>query len=149
MAVPCHAPARMWASDPMRSALPAVFLAAPALAETPLSAEAFAAHVGMDTVTYAYSSGVRGTADYEADGTLRWAFEGEPCFEGRWFARADEICFAYADGRLSACWHFFLDATGLRATATTLSSGSTDQIEIREVARSATPLDCPAPGVGV
>ncbi|MCF3581158.1 hypothetical protein L2E76_11580 [Planktothrix agardhii 1811] len=126
-----------------------LILAAPASAETPLSAEAFAAHVGSDTITYAYSTGTRGTADYGPDGTLLWAFEGEPCFDGIWFARNEEICFAYPDGRLSACWHFFLDGQRLRGTATELGSGSTDPVTIHETGRTDQALACPGPQVGV
>jgi hypothetical protein len=133
----------------MRALVVAALLAAPAAAETPLSAEAFASHVGTDTVSYSYSTGDRGTADYGPDGKLRWAFEGEPCFDGIWFARNDEICFAYPDGRLSACWHFFRDGARLRGTATELGSGDTTPLEIRETSRSAAPLACPAPDVGV
>lgn len=133
----------------MRKVALLFLLTGPALAETPLSASAFAAHVGTDTVTYTYSTGTRGTADYGPDGTLRWAFEGEPCFDGKWFPRNDEICFAYTDGRLSACWHFFLDSEGLRGTATELASGKAEPLEIRETARRSDPLDCPAPQVGV
>lgn len=131
------------------AALPAALLAAPASAQSPLSAEAFAAHVGTDTVTYTYSTGHRGTADYGPDRTLRWAFAGEPCFDGIWFARNDEICFAYPDGRLSACWHFFQDGGQLRGIATALGSGAATSLEIRETGRSAAPLACPAPDVGV
>ncbi|MES2539029.1 MAG: hypothetical protein V4583_00355 [Pseudomonadota bacterium] len=70
----------------MRAAVFACLLAGPTLADTPLTADAFAAHVGTDTVTYVYSTGERGSADYGPDRTLRWAFEGEPCFDGIWFA---------------------------------------------------------------
>ncbi|WP_295079489.1 hypothetical protein [Tabrizicola sp.] len=133
----------------MRAAVFACLLAGPTLADTPLTADAFAAHVGTDTVTYVYSTGERGSADYGPDRTLRWAFEGEPCFDGLWFARTDEICFAYPDGRLSACWHIFQDGEGLRGTATELGSGSSAPIEIRETGRSRDPLACPGPDVGV
>jgi hypothetical protein len=133
----------------MRTVLPALALVGPALAETPLSPEAFAAHVGTDTIRYAYSTGAVGTADYGPDGTLRWAFEGEPCFDGLWFARNDEICFAFSDGRLSACWHFFLNGTTLRGVSTERASGNPVPLEIREIARSAGPIGCAAPEVGV
>lgn len=133
----------------MRHLFLAVCLATPALAETPITAETFAAHVGTDTVHYTYNTGTRGTADYGPDGTLRWAFDGRPCIDGIWFARGDEICFAFTDGRLSACWHIFLDSSGLHGTATERGSGSTDPLTIRETGRSAEPLACPAPEVGV
>ena len=134
----------------MRTALLVpLLLAAPAAAEAPLTADAFAAHVGADTLHYAYSTGDRGAADYGPDGTLRWAFEGEPCLDGIWFARGDEICFAYTDGRLSACWLFYHDGGRLRGQATELGSGNTDPLEIREIGRSTAPLACPGPDVGV
>jgi hypothetical protein len=133
----------------MRTAGLVAFLATPALAEPPLTAEAFAAHIGTDTLHYAYSTGDRGSADYGPDGTLRWAFEGEPCFDGTWFARNDEICFAFSDGRLSACWHFVLDGTVLRGSATERASGDTRPLDIWETGRSAEPLACPPPEVGV
>lgn len=133
----------------MRSLCCVALCALPASAEVPLTGAEFAAHVGTDTVSYAYSTGTRGTADYGPDGTLLWAFQDEPCFEAVWFARNDEICFAYPDGRLSACWHFVQDGAGLRGTATELGSGSTEPLEIRETGRTGKPLDCPGPDVGV
>lgn len=133
----------------MRSLGLFVLCALPASAEVPLSGTDFAAHVGTDTITYDYSTGTRGTAEYGPNNTLRWAFRDGPCLEAQWFARNDEICFAYADGRLSACWQFFLDGNSLRGTATELGSGSTEPLEIREAGRSSAPLDCPGPDVGV
>lgn len=133
----------------MRALALVALISLPALAETPLSAKAFAAHVGSDTITYSYSTGLVGTADYGPERSLRWAFAGEPCFDGRWFARDDEICFAYTDDRLSACWHFFLDGDSLHATLTDLSASDTQPLQIRETARSAEPLDCPSADLGV
>ena len=69
----------------MRALALVALISLPALAETPLSAKAFAAHVGSDTITYSYSTGLVGTADYGPERSLRWAFAGEPCFDGRWF----------------------------------------------------------------
>lgn len=109
----------------------------------------FAAYIGMDTLTYGYSSGDRGTADYGPDRTLRWAFAGGSCFNGSWFPRDDEICFAFEDGRLSACWLFYMRAEGLQGIATFRASGDTAPLEIFEVARTTAPLACAGPDVGV
>lgn len=109
----------------------------------------FQAHVGMNTFSYGYSTGTRGTADYGPDRTLLWAFEGEGCFRGQWYEDGTEICFAYEDGSLSACWHFFLQDNRLRGTATRLGSGDRTAVDIFELSHTDQPLSCPGPDVGV
>lgn len=133
----------------MRLALILAAWPAVATAETPLTGAEFQAHIGQNTISYLYSNGVRGTADYGPDRTLLWAFEDSDCFEGSWFDRGNEICFAFADGTLSACWHFFKDDERLRGKATFLSSGSPLDLEIREVSHTDQPLRCAGPDVGV
>lgn len=133
----------------MRLAL--VFAAWPALAcaETPLTGAEFQAHIGQNTISYLYSNSVRGIADYGPDRTLIWAFEGDECVRGQWFEDGDEICFAYEDGALSACWLFTMDGDRLRGTATRLGSGSLTDLQIFEVSHTDQPLTCPGPDVGV
>jgi hypothetical protein len=133
----------------MRLALVLALFPTIASAETPLTATEFQAHIGLDTISYRYSDGTRGTADYGPDRRFLWAFEGDSCIEGTWFDRGNEICFAHADGRLSACWHFFKDGNRLRGTATFLSSGSPLNLEIQEVSHTDQPLRCAGPDVGV
>jgi hypothetical protein len=124
-------------------------LPATAHAETPMTGAEFQAHVGQNTISYLYSSGVRGIADYGPARTLRWAFEGEACFNGYWFEDGDQLCFAFEDGTLSACWHFFKDGNRLRGTATVLGSGDLTELEIQEVSHTDQPLTCPGPDMGV
>jgi hypothetical protein len=133
-----------------------LFLAAwPALAGAdtpltgPLTGAEFQAHIGQNTFSYQYSNGVRGTADYGPDRSFLWAFEGDSCFEGYWFDRGNEICFAFVDGTLSACWHIFKDGNRLLGKATYLSSGSPLDLELREVSHTDQPMVCPGPDVGV
>ena len=114
----------------MRLGLLLCMITFPAFAETPIppnpmTAAEFEAHIGTDTLTYGYSSGDRGTADYGPGRSLQWAFEGQPCFSGTWFPRHDEICFAFEDGRLSACWQFYKGPDGLQGVATFRASGNT------------------------
>jgi hypothetical protein len=123
--------------------------AVPAAAETPMTGAEFQAHVGTNTFSYAYSNGVRGTADYGPGRTLLWAFEGDDCISGKWFEDGDQLCFAFEDGRLSACWHFFKDNGRLRGQATYLGSGDLAEIEIFEVSHTDQPLGCLGPDVGV
>jgi hypothetical protein len=133
----------------MRIAILALFLATPALARTPMTGAEFQAHVGTSTISYLYSSGVRGVADYGPDRTLLWAFEGDDCIRGYWFEDGDQLCFAFEDGTLSACWHFFKDGDRLRGIATVLGSGDTPDLEIYEVSHTDQPLTCSGPDVGV
>lgn len=139
----------MWVSKPVRLALILSLLSTQAGAETPMTGDEFQAHVGMNTVSYHYSNGVRGVADYGAGRTLLWAFEGDSCIPGQWFEDGDEICFAYEDGRLSACWQFFLDGDRLRGVATRLGSGERPDLTIFEVSHTDQALGCPGPDVGV
>lgn len=124
-------------------------IGAPASAEPPLSAEALAAHVGTNTLPYPHSTGDRGSADYRPDRRVRWAFDGQPCLDGRWFARDDGISFAFADGRRSACGQAFGHGDGLRGTASERGSGKIARLDIRETGRNADALACPGPKVGV
>lgn len=133
----------------MRPALALALFAPPACAEPALTAQGFEAYVAGDTITYGYSSGGRGTADYGPDRRLVWAFDGGPCFDGAWFPPGQDICFSLADGTLSACWRMTLGPEGQQGTATERASGSTEPLTIFELARSPEPLACPAPDVGV
>ncbi|MCF8510317.1 MAG: hypothetical protein K9G43_02620 [Rhodobacteraceae bacterium] len=93
----------------LRLALSAVFLAAPALGETPLSAEAFEARTTGRTMTYADDGQVWGREQYLSDRRVIWAFEGEECKRGIWDeVQPGLICFAYEDAPDDTeCWHFF------------------------------------------
>ncbi|MGL4236270.1 hypothetical protein [Tabrizicola sp.] len=140
----------MWASDTMRlAALCLAVIPLTAKAETPMTGAEFEAHVGTGTVVYSYNSGDTGTADYGPGRTLRWAFAGDACFNGYWFEQGDELCFAFEDGRLSACWHFYKDGDRIYGQATVRSSGNPEDLQIFEVSRSDQPLACPGSDVGV
>jgi hypothetical protein len=120
-----------------------------AAAERPLTGAEFQAHVGQNTISYLYSNAVRGVADYGPNRTLLWAFEGDDCIRGQWFEDGSDICFAFEDGTLSACWAFHLDGNRLKGVATRLGSGALPDLEIVELAHTDQPLTCTGPGVGV
>lgn len=119
-----------------------------AAAEPPMTGAEFQAHIGMNTFSYLYSNGVRGTADYGPGHTLVWAFEGDTCVNGYWFEAGDDICFAFEDGALSACWHFYKQDNRLHGIATRLSSGDQTSVEIFEASHTDQSVDCPGPDVG-
>jgi hypothetical protein len=125
-----------------------LMLGAPALAETPMTGAEFQAHVGQNTISYLYSTGIRGVADYGPGRTLLWAFEGDTCIKGTWFEDGDQLCFAFEDGSLSACWHFYLEDNRLHGRSTVLASGDLEPIDIVEVSHTDQPLTCPGPDVG-
>jgi hypothetical protein len=127
----------------------ALFPLDPANAETPLTAQEFADYIASDTISYGYNTGTRGTADYGPDQSLIWAFEDGQCFNGQWYPRGEDICFAYEDGRLSACWRFTLGPDGLEGIATERASGNLEPLIIFETSRSPDPLVCFGPEVGV
>ena len=72
-----------------------------------------------------------------------------PAIALAWFEDGDQLCFAFEDGRLSACWHFFKDNGRLRGQATYLGSSDLAEIEIFEVSHTDQPLTCAGPDVGV
>ena len=126
-----------------------VVLPGAAFGETPMTGAEFQAHVGTNTFSYEYSNGVRGIADYGPGRTLLWAFEGDSCVNGYWFDDGDELCFAFEDKTLSACWQFYKDGNLLRGHATRLGSGDGADIDIFEVSHTDQPLTCPGADTGV
>ena len=129
----------------MRLSLVALMLAGPALAEAPMTAAEFQAYIGTDTLTYGYSDGAIGTADYGPDQTLLWQYEGqETCFEGTWHQSGDQLCFLSEIPDYSACWHFTLTAGGLHG----FGAGPIEGVRIFEISRTEEPLSC-APELGV
>lgn len=132
----------------MRAALALALLPTSLAAETPMTGAEFQARVGTDTIAYLYSNGVRGVADYGPDRTLLWAFEGGECVKGYWFDDGSQLCFAFEDGTLSACWQFFLQDNRLRGKASQLGSGGLPDLEIYEVAHTDQPLTCAGPDLG-
>jgi hypothetical protein len=103
-----------------------------------MTAAEFQAYVGTDTLTYHYSSGVLGTADYGANQTLRWRFPDEPCVTARWQQEGDALCFAFDPVEMSTCWRFYRRDTGIVGTGLGDISGEV----IRDIARTSQPLDC-------
>ena len=147
MAGPCPAPARMWVSDAMRL-LPVVMALWPlqALAETPLTAEAFEAHVLGKTVTYSRLGSIFGIEEYLTDRQVRWSVAPNLCQYGTWYPQDDDICFVYEGDPAPHCWTFWLrDGALVAQPADAGGSG----FELKESAASTQGLACPGPDVGV
>lgn len=116
-----------------------------ALADTPLTAAEFEAHVLGKTVTYADSAGVYGIEEYLPDRMVRWSVAPNLCQYGTWYPQDDTICFVYEDAPDPSCWTFWLQGNALTARQVNSALGS----ELHEVAANDQGLACPGPDVGV
>jgi hypothetical protein len=121
-----------------------VLVALPALAETPMTPEAFDAYATGKTLSYALSGTVFGTEVYRPGRKVTWAFTAEECREGYWYARGSEVCFVYEDPNDPQCWLFFQRANGLWAQYT----GDGPDAPMSEVTPAQGPLSCMGPAIG-
>ena len=130
----------------MRAALAlCLILPAPALAETPMTAEEFEAYVTGKTMDYIADGQVFGREVYLPGCKVRWAFTAEECKLGHWFGQGDQICFLYDGDPEPKCWIIWPDGEGLSASYST----DTPDIAPRSVRETTEPLGCAGPDVGV
>jgi len=128
-------------------ALVLVVALAPALAraETPMTAEAFEAHVTGKTLTYQRSGLPFGIEEYLEGRQVRWSVSPDHCQYGKWYPEGHDICFVYENDPNTSCWTFWLRQGALVALSVSDLPGN----ELYETARDDLPLPCPGPGVGV
>ncbi|MCQ0091056.1 hypothetical protein [Roseovarius sp. M141] len=120
-------------------------IAAPASAEDRLTAEQFDAYTRGQTFVYGSMGTPYGAEQYMEGRRVRWSFLDGRCLEGEWYERGDLICFVYDLEPDPQCWSFRHGTDGLIAQfANDLALD-----ELYEVERSAQPLSCPGPDVGV
>jgi hypothetical protein len=120
-----------------RLTLTLALLAAPVLAETPLTAEEFDAAVTGRTLTWADPLGGFGIERYARDRRVIWQSGGGDCLDGTWYADGPDICFLYGGPEDPHCWQFFAGPKGL--TAISQPGGSV----LTEVTGAKDPLICP------
>lgn len=146
MAARCPVPGRMWVSDLMRL-LPVAFALFPlaAMAEAPLTADGFEAHVHGKTVTYSRHGSIFGIEEYLEGRQVRWSVAPNLCQYGHWYPQDDAICFVYENDPAPQCWTFWLQDDALVALAIDAAPGA----ELYETASSDQGLPCPGPDVGV
>lgn len=132
--------------SPLRPLILGLALAAgPSLAETPLTASDFEAHVLGKTISYSDLNGVFGTEEYLADRQVRWSVAPNLCQYGTWYPEGDDICFVYTDDPAPSCWTFWLKDGVLLAK----SANNGSVTELVETAATDQGLPCPGPDVGV
>lgn len=113
--------------------------------ERPLTPDEFDAYATGKTLAYALSGEIWGYEQYLPGKKVVWAFEGDECQHGEWYAKDDQVCFTYEHDPTPQCWRFFQGASGLRAEFVDDPDGT----EMSEVSQQSGPLPCPGPDVGV
>lgn len=121
----------------------------PAQADAPLSADAFAAEVTGQTITWRQMSEVFGIEEYLPDRSVRWSVAPGMCLYGSWYQQGEAICFVYEDDPLPHCWTFRLVNGALVARSADAGPDPDPALDLHEAGRSTTPLPCPGPDVGV
>lgn len=128
----------------MRPILAFLLCASPALAETPISAQDFEAHVTGKTLTYRQFDSLFGIEEYLPGRKVRWSTTPNQCLYGSWYPQGDDICFVYEYDSTPACWTFWLKDGALVA----LSVDGLPGEELHEVDAGTQGLPCPGPDVG-
>lgn len=129
----------------MRAAVALVLLAAPALAEPPLSAEAFDALTRGRTLAWSEFGQVYGVEQYLPGRRVRWTFLGDDCTTGHWYPDGTMICFRYEDDPAPDCWEITAGEAGLLARY----AGTPPEVEPVVVTETTEPMACFGPEVGV
>jgi hypothetical protein len=129
----------------LRTALLAALLATPAVAETPLTAEAFDALTRGQTMTWAEFGQVYGVEQYLPGREVRWTVLGDDCVAGHWYPDGPAICFQYEDRPDPVCWTISASETGLLARLV----GDPPEAEPVVIEPTAEAMACFGPEVGV
>ena len=128
----------------IRPTLALVFLAAPALADPPIGAGEFEAHVTGKTLTYRQFDSLFGIEEYLPGRKVRWSTAPNQCLYGSWYPQGENICFVYEYDPTPACWTFWLQDGALVALSINGVAGE----ELHETEASDLGLPCPGPDVG-
>ena len=119
--------------------------AAPALAQTPLTAEEFEAFSIGKTLDYATHGQLYGSEMHLPGRKTRDADTGEACHDGIWFPRGEAICFVYDGDPVQHCWTFWREDGEVMARPANSAPDAAPSV----VTIAKTPLVCPGPEVGV
>lgn len=119
--------------------------AAPLRAQTLMNAEEFDSYTRGKTFYYGSLGAPYGAEEYLDNRRVRWSFLDGKCQEGEWYQDGRLICFVYENQPDPQCWSFQRSASGLVARF----ENDPAQTELYEVEKSAEPLLCLGPDVGV
>lgn len=125
-----------------------ILIAAPALAQEPVSPAEFRDFAEGWTLHFERNGRPFGSEAFEGGGKVRWRYSDGSCVRGVWRADDGQLCFLYdsdEEGRTINCWKMLRDDDGLFAR---LLDGKNAGLELRVTRRDRTPLLCGEPGVG-
>lgn len=128
----------------LATALLALALATPALAQQAMTGPDFEAYTTGKTLHYGIGGTVYGGEDYLPGRKVRWSFLDGRCLDGEWYAEGPLICFVYVDDPTPVCWEFYETPSGLVAYL----NGDEGEA-LYEVGEASEPLYCVGPEVGV
>ncbi|MEB8389149.1 hypothetical protein OO012_18120 [Rhodobacteraceae bacterium KMM 6894] len=123
----------------------ACFVVLPVQAQTPMGAEEFDAYTQGKTFYYGSDGQAYGAEEYLNDRRVRWSFLDGNCQEGVWYEENGLICFIYDVTPEPQCWSFERGSRGLIARF----ENDPAQTQLYEVEKTAEPLLCLGPDVGV
>ena len=124
-----------------------LLIAAPALAEEPVSPEEFRAFAEGWTLYFERDGRPFGSETFEGDGKVRWRYSDGSCVRGAWREHDGQLCFLYDsedEGPVINCWKMLRDEEGLLAR---LLDGENAGLELRVTRRDRAPLLCGEPGL--
>ncbi|MBI6630521.1 hypothetical protein [Pontibaca salina] len=125
--------------------IPLFLLAAPAAAQTAMSAESFDSYTRGKTLFYGLHGTNYGAERYLDGQRVIWSFLDGDCKEGFWYAENGQICFVYEDRPTPQCWTFSKGSSGLIAR---FKNDPTD-LELYEAEDTGQEMLCHGPKVGV
>ena len=117
----------------------------PATAQSPMGAEEFDQFTRGKTFYYGVNGQSYGAEEYLPDQRVIWTFLDGRCQNGIWYEDNGMICFEYEELDERQCWTFSQQNGGLTARF----GNDPSELELYEVERTARPLECPGPEVGV
>ena len=129
----------------MKPLLILALLAAPAAAQSTLSAEAFDSYTRGKTLFYGAEGSAYGVERYLEGRRVVWSFLDGKCKEGVWYEEAGRICFLYEDSADPQCWTFREAAGGLVAKF----EGEDVSTELYEARDMGEEMLCYGPEIGV
>jgi hypothetical protein len=134
---------------PLRATLCGVALSVaamlPAIAQEPLSADAFEQFTQGRTLYYFNNGTAYGVERYLPGRRVIWSFLDGQCQDGTWYASGPFICFEYDTGLGPQCWQFYLENGQLRAVFEDGSESATPYV----AEESPDDMLCLGPEVGV
>lgn len=117
----------------------------PALADPPMSAEAFDAYTRGKTLYFGSEGRAYGVERYLDKQRVIWSFLDGQCKNGVWYEDAGQICFVYEDQPEPQCWTFSEGPDGLIAQFES-NPEATELYEAQDIGEE---MLCYGPDVGV